>query len=176
MKYFIVIDGGTQNIKAFVFDEQGNEISKGMHSVTPYFSVQPDFAEQDAEQYLSIVKEVTRKVVKDSGVLKDDFVALSITTHRSTIIPVDKNGKVIRPAITWLDERKTEGLNLPGGISGLLMKLVAKEYTLKEYQRRSKFNWLRKHEPENYKKLISFLLFHRTYSMLLQENLKIALQ
>jgi sugar (pentulose or hexulose) kinase len=26
VKHFIVIDGGTQNIKAFVFDEKGNEI------------------------------------------------------------------------------------------------------------------------------------------------------
>ena len=157
MKYFIVIDGGTQNIKAFVFDEKGNEISKGMHSVTPYFSLQPDFAEQDAEQYLSIVKEVTKKVVKDSGVLEDDFVALSITTHRSTIIPVDKNGKVIRPAITWLDERKTDGLSLPGGIGRLFIKIGGMEETLKEYQRRSKFNWLRKHEPGNYRKTYKFL-------------------
>lgn len=157
MKYFIVIDGGTQNIKAFVFDEKGNEIFKGMHSVTPYFSVQPDFAEQDAEQYLSIVKEVTKKVVKDSSVLEDDFVALSITTHRSTIIPVDKNGKVIRSAITWLDERKTDGLSLPSGMGRLFIKIGGMEETLKEYQRRSKFNWLRKHEPENYRKTYKFL-------------------
>ena len=157
MKYFIVIDGGTQNIKAFVFDEKGNVISKAIHPVTPYFSPHPDFAEQDAEQYLAIVKEMTKKAVEESKVSKKNFAALAITTHRSTIIPVDRNGKAIRPAITWLDERKTQGLSLPGGMSGLLVKLSGKEYTLKEYQRRSKFNWLKKYEPENYKKTYKFL-------------------
>jgi sugar (pentulose or hexulose) kinase len=157
LKYFIIIDGGTQNIKAFVFDTKGNVVSKSVCPVSPYFSNAPNFAEQDAENYLSIVKEVTGKAVKGSHVSDDDFVAVAITTHRSTIIPVDKEGKAVRPAITWLDERKTEGLRLPRGASRMVVKLVGKEYLMKEYQRRSKFNWLMKNEPENYKKTYKFL-------------------
>lgn len=149
MKYFIVIDGGTQNIKAFIFDEQGNEVYGEACPVTPYFSVQPGFAEQDAEKYLEITEKVTRSVVENSHVPKDEIAAVAITSHRSTIVPVDKDGKPVRPAITWLDERKTEGLNLPAGFETLTV--------LKEYQRRSKFNWLKKYEPENYDKTHIFL-------------------
>lgn len=149
MKYFIVIDGGTQNIKAFIFDEKGNEVYGEACPVTPYFSVQPSFAEQDAEKYLEITKRVTRSVVENSHIPKDEIVAVAITTHRSTIVPVDKDGKPVRPAITWLDERKTEGLNLPAGFETLTV--------LKEYQRRSKFNWLKKYEPESYDKTHIFL-------------------
>ncbi len=153
MKYFIVIDGGTQNIKAFIFDEKGNEVYGEACPVTPYFSTQPGFAEQDAEKYLEITEKVTRSVVENSHVPKDDLAAVAITSHRSTIVPVDKGGKPVRPAITWLDERKTEGLSLPGGIP-LPPEL---EEQLKEYQRRSKFNWLRKYEPESYDKTHIFL-------------------
>lgn len=149
MKYFIVIDGGTQNIKAFIFDEKGNEVYGEAYPVTPYFSVQPGFAEQDAEKYLEITEKVTRSVVENSHVPKDEIAAVAITSHRSTIVPVDKGGKPVRSAITWLDERKTEGLNLPAGFETLTV--------LKEYQRRSKFNWLRKYEPENYDKTHIFL-------------------
>ncbi len=149
MKYFIVIDGGTQNIKAFIFDEKGNEVYGEAYPVTPYFSVQPGFAEQDAEKYLEITEKVTRSVVENSHVPKDEITAVAITSHRSTIVPVDKGGKPVRSAITWLDERKTEGLNLPAGFETLTV--------LKEYQRRSKFNWLRKYEPENYDKTHIFL-------------------
>jgi sugar (pentulose or hexulose) kinase len=149
MKYFIVIDGGTQNIKAFIFDEKGNEVYGEACPVTPYFSVQPGFAEQDAEKYLEITEKVTRSVVENSHVPKDEIAAVAITSHRSTIVPVDKDGKPVRPAITWLDERKTEGLNLPAGFETLTV--------LKEYQRRSKFNWLKKYEPENYDKTHIFL-------------------
>lgn len=149
MKYFIVIDGGTQNIKAFIFDEKGNEVYGEACPVTPYFSVQPGFAEQDAEKYLEITEKVTRSVVENSHVPKDEIAAVAITSHRSTIVPVDKDGKPVRPAITWLDERKTEGLNLPAGFETLTV--------LKEYQRRSKFNWLKKYEPESYDKTHIFL-------------------
>ena len=149
MKYFIVIDGGTQNIKAFIFDEKGNEVYGEAYPVTPYFSVQPGFAEQDAEKYLEITQKVTRSVVENSHVPKDEIAAVAITSHRSTIVPVDKGGKPVRSAITWLDERKTEGLNLPAGFETLTV--------LKEYQRRSKFNWLKKYEPENYDKTHIFL-------------------
>ncbi len=157
MKHFIVIDGGTQNVKAFVFDLNGNVISKSVFPVAPYFSVAPYFAEQDAEKYLAIVKKTVREAVKNSKLSFEDISAISITTHRSTIIPVDEKGKPVRAAITWLDERKTEGLRLPYGASRLLVKLVGKEYMMKEYQRRSKFNWMKKYEPENYERTYKFL-------------------
>lgn len=158
MKHFIVIDGGTQNVKAFIFDEKGNEVCGEAHPVTPYFSTQPEFAEQNAEEYLRITQEVTRRVVEKSGVGRDDFAAVAVTTHRSTIVPVAEDGTPVRPAITWLDERKTEGLKLPGGpLLSLLFRIQRMTYTLTEYQRRSKFNWLRKYEPENYDKTHIFL-------------------
>jgi sugar (pentulose or hexulose) kinase len=158
MKYFVVIDGGTQNIKAFIFDEVGNEVHGESSPVTPYFAVQPDFAEQDAEAYLRIVQKVTRSAVTNSGIPVGSLAAVTITTHRSTIVPVDDKGSPIRPAITWLDERKTEGLKLPGGpVMSLVFKAAGMAEKLKEYQRRSKFNWLKRYEPENYARTFKFL-------------------
>ena len=158
MKYFVVIDGGTQNIKAFIFDEKGNEVYGDAYPVTPYFAPQPNFAEQDAEEYLKITQKVTRSAVENSSVPRDELAAVAITTHRSTIIPVDAAGRPVRPAITWLDERKTEGLKLPGGaLLSLGFRISRMTPKLKEYQRRSKFNWLRKYEPENYDKTHIFL-------------------
>jgi len=168
MKYFIVIDAGTQNIKAFIFDEKGNEVHGESSPVTPYFAVQPDFAEQDAEAYLQITQKVTRSVVNNSQIPVDSFAAVAITTHRSTIVPVDEKGKPVRPAITWLDERKTEGLSLPGGpLMSLAFKASGMTAKLKEYQRRSKFNWLKRYETDNYNKTFKFLTIssHIFYSL-----------
>jgi sugar (pentulose or hexulose) kinase len=157
-KHFIVIDGGTQNIKAFIFDENGTEVHGESSPVTPYFAVEPDFAEQDAEAYLGTAQEVTKRAVQNSPIPADTIVAVAITTHRSTIVPVDQNGKPVRSAITWLDERKTDGLKLPGGpVMSLAFKVARMEERLREYQRRSKFNWLKRHEPENYARTFKFL-------------------
>ncbi|MDH4269962.1 MAG: FGGY family carbohydrate kinase, partial [Dehalococcoidia bacterium] len=92
VKHFIVIDGGTQNIKAFIFDENGNEVHGESSPVAPYFALQPDFAEQDAEAYLRIAQEVTRSAVQNSRVAANTLAGVAITTHRSTIVPVDQNG------------------------------------------------------------------------------------
>jgi len=158
MKHFIVIDGGTQNIKAFVFDEKGNEVHGEAHPVNPYFAAQPDFAEQDAEEYLSITREVARKAVAEAGAPREEIAAIAITTHRSTIVPIGDDGRPVRPAITWLDERKTEGLTMPGGsLMSLAFRVSGMLPTLKEYQRRAKFNWLREHEPQSYERTRIFL-------------------
>lgn len=158
MKHFIVIDGGTQNIKAFLFDENGNEVHGESSPVNPYFAVQPGFSEQDAGAYLEITQMVTRSVVQNSRIPEDTLAAVAITTHRSTIVPVDETGTPVRPAITWLDERKTEGLRFPGGpLVSLAFKAAGMEERLREYQRRSKFNWLKRHEPGNYAKTFKFL-------------------
>lgn len=158
MKYFIVIDGGTQNIKAFIIDENGNEVSSQAQPVSPYFSTQPDFAEQDAEEYLRITQSVTKKAVDNSRVPRHELVAVAITTHRNTLVPVDESGRPVRPAITWLDERKTPGLKLPGGpFMSLALGLAGMAPKLKEYQRRSKCNWLREYEPESYNRTRMFL-------------------
>src|SRR4030065_1137487 len=151
VKHFIVIDGGTQNIKAFIFDENGNEVHGESSPVTPYFALQPDFAEQDAGAYLRIAQEMTRRVVQNSRISADTIAGVAITTHRSTIVPVDRNGNPGRSALTWLDERKTEGLRLPGGpVMCLAFKAARMEERLREYQRRSKFDWLKSNGLENY--------------------------
>jgi sugar (pentulose or hexulose) kinase len=158
MKHIVVIDGGTQNIKAFIFDENGTEVHAESSPVNPCFAVQPDFSELDAAAYLEITQAVTRAAVHNSRVPLDRLAAVAITTHRSTIVPVDQRGIPIRPAITWLDERKTEGLRMPGGpIVSLALRVAGMAERLREYQRRSKFNWLRRHEPENYARTFKFL-------------------
>jgi len=158
MRHFVVIDAGTQNIKAFIFDERGNEVHGEACSVTSYFAPQPGFAEQDSEAYLRITQRVTRCAVENSGVPKETLAAVAITSHRSTIVPVDEAGIPVRPAITWLDERKVEGLKLPGGpLLSVAFRASRKTEMLKEYQRRSKFNWLKSYEPESYDRTHMFL-------------------
>ncbi len=43
------------------------------------------------------------------GVKKEAIAGVSITTQRSTVINVDEHGRPLRPAIIWLDQRRTAG-------------------------------------------------------------------
>ena len=58
------------------------------------------------------------------GVVKEDVAGVALTTHRSTVINLDKNGKPLRPAMIWLDNRRTYGLKPVSGIWGVLFALT----------------------------------------------------
>ena len=47
--YFLAIDNGTQSVRALIFDQFGTEIAKARVPIEPYFSLQPNFAEQHAD-------------------------------------------------------------------------------------------------------------------------------
>ena len=41
---------------------------------------------------------------------KERIAGVALTTQRSTLINLDKDGKPLRPAMVWLDQRRTAGL------------------------------------------------------------------
>ena len=56
-----------------------------------------------------------------AGNLKKDIAGVTLTTQRATMINVDKNGKALRPAIIWLDQRKADSTKiLPGALRPVL--------------------------------------------------------
>ncbi len=63
-KLFAVLDGGTQNVKAFLIDANGFVRAEKIYPAVPYTSSKVDFAEQDAESYLALAKKAMREVVK----------------------------------------------------------------------------------------------------------------
>ena len=68
------------------------------------------------------------------GVDKDAIVGVGLTTQRSTLINLDKNQQPLRPAVVWLDQRRTEGLPPVGGVWGLLFKLAGMSETVRYFQ------------------------------------------
>ena len=98
MKYVMGIDIGTTSLKAAVFDENLNPVK----SVTKDYTLETkgDFVEFDAEQYWILTKEAIDELKADY-----EITAMSIDTQCETIIVTDENGKPLRKAIVWLDNR-----------------------------------------------------------------------
>ena len=64
------------------------------------------------------------------------------------MINVDKNGEPLRPAIVWLDQRRTEGLPPVSGLWGAAFKIAGASKTVAYLQAEAEGNWLRTHQPE----------------------------
>ena len=60
--------------------------------------------------------------------------AVALTTQRATMVNVDADGRPLRPAILWLDQRRTEGLDPVGGLWGLAFRLVRMHETVRYFQ------------------------------------------
>ncbi len=154
----LAIDSGTQNVKAAVFDLNGNELSLARLPHAPNDSPHPRWVEHNPEDYWEKMCGAVREALtaigkKNIGRIK----AVGLTSQRGTEIATDKDGNPTRPAIIYNDNRTTEGLKKLGGFWGLFFKATGM-YTAIEYVREhSRFVWIKMNEPEIYKKTHIFM-------------------
>ncbi|HSQ38542.1 MAG TPA: FGGY family carbohydrate kinase, partial [Anaerolineales bacterium] len=143
----LALDNGTQSVRALVFDPRGELLFKQRVPIEPYYSTAPGLAEQDPEVFWRAVCEACQGLWAQ-GVDKSSLAAVALTTQRSTLINLDKNGKPLRPAIVWLDQRRTEGLKPVGGLWGAAFAVAGASDTVAYLQAEAEANWLRTQQPE----------------------------
>ncbi|MCJ7695721.1 MAG: FGGY-family carbohydrate kinase [Anaerolineaceae bacterium] len=158
-KYILAIDNGTQSVRALVFDLQGNLIAKQRVPIQPYYSDQPGWAEQDPLVYWHATCQACQALWHESNINKNDIAGVGLTTQRSTLINLDAEGNPLRPAMVWLDQRRTpkEKLKPVGGIWGLLFKLSGMTDTVSYLQSEAESNWIRTYQPDLWKKTAKFV-------------------
>lgn len=154
----LAIDNGTQSVRALIFDLKGQLIAKNRVPIQPYYSVKPGWAEQDPDVFWQGVCQACQEIWAMEGVDKDAIVGVGLTTQRSTLINLDKNQQPLRPAVVWLDQRRTEGLPPVGGVWGLLFKLAGMSETVRYFQAEAEANWIKTHQPEIWKRTDKFVL------------------
>lgn len=170
----LAIDNGTQSVRAMVFDSQGQQLAKVRIPIKPYFSDAPGMAEQHPEYFWEALCQACQKLwdsfekQPDLNLSKDRIRAVALTTQRSTLINLDKNHKPIRPAIVWLDQRRSEGLKPLGGLWGVLFQIAGMSRTVSYLQAEAEANWIATHQPEIWKATDKYVLLsgYLTYCLI----------
>lgn len=153
----LVIDAGTQSIRAAIVDLQGNIREIVKTPIEPYFSVKPGWAEQDPEYYWTVLCKTCKALLKRPTVHKKSIRGMSLTTQRATVINLDKKGNLLRPAILWLDQRKAELESWPPLHLKLGFKAINMYGPAVNAYRESEANWLRQNQPELWRDTHKFL-------------------
>ena len=163
----LAIDNGTQSVRALLFDPQGNLLAKKQVMIEPYFSEAPGLAEQHPQVFWDAVCQACHGLWQQDGVDPQSIAAVSLTTQRSTVINLDKEGQPLRPAIVWLDQRRTEGLKPVSGLWGLAFRLAGASDTVAYLQAEAEVNWLQKHQPDIWDKTHKYVLLsgYLTYQL-----------
>lgn len=156
--YILAIDNGTQSVRALLFDLQGNLVTKSRVLIDPYVSPQPGWAEQDPNYFWQALCQACQQLWQTTSVPKEAIAGVTLTTQRATMINVDEKGQPLRPAIVWLDQRRTEGLPPLGGLWGLAFRLVGMSRTVAYFMAEAEANWLHTYQPDIWQKTHKYLL------------------
>jgi sugar (pentulose or hexulose) kinase len=154
----LAIDVGTQSVRALVFDPRGELVAQSRIPVEPYVSPQPGWAEQDAELYWGAIGDACAGLWADGAVRSDAIAGLTLTTQRATVVVTDADGRPLRPAIVWLDQRRTENLEEIGGLTGLAFRALGVRRTVAAFMADCEANWIRANEPAVWTRTRHYLL------------------
>lgn len=148
-KLALSIDCGTQSLRAILFDEKGNLVDiERIKFHPPYFSKYPGWAEQDPEIYWNSMIKAIQKLKHRNEKIFHKIIGVTVTTQRDTVVMVDKNGKPVRPAILWLDQRKATKKSPLNFLENIGFSIINKKNTAIRAYRRSRPNWIKENEPE----------------------------
>lgn len=156
--HVLSIDNGTQSVRALLFDLKGNLVAASRVVLEPYFSEHPGWAEQHPEYFWDSLCQACQKLWAATDVPKEAVAGVALTTQRATAVNVDRDGKPLRPAIVWLDLRRTEGLRPVGGLWGLAFKVARVSDTVAYLQAEAEGNWIRTHQPDVWDRTHKYLL------------------
>jgi len=154
----LAIDNGTQSVRALLFDPQGNLLAKQRVAIEPYYADAPGQAEQDPAVFWNAVCQACQGLWQQPGVEKESIAAVALTTQRGTVLNLDAGGNPLRPAMIWLDQRRTEGLKPVGGLWGLAFAAAGASDTVAYLQAEAEANWIRTRQPDIWSATRHYLL------------------
>lgn len=160
--YAIGVDSGTQGTKVLIVDFDSGEVKgrgSSPHTMRP--GLRPGESEQEPQIWVKAFEQALALALKEAKVNPSQIVSLGVSAQQHGFVPLDKDGNVIRPAKLWNDTSTVEETEIIikklGGKKNFIKKLgisLAVGYTA------SKILWLKRKEPQNFRKLALVLLPH----------------
>jgi len=159
---FLGIDCGTQSTKTLALDaDSGRVIASAAQSYDIIPGLAPGHLEQHPSAWADALDSTVRQVLETLGPRRADVRGIGLSGQQHGFVPLDRDGRVIRPAKLWCDTSTAEECNLIrnhfGGMRAIIDKVgmdMLPGFTA------PKILWLKRHEPENFAKLATVLLPH----------------
>ena len=103
-RYIITVDVGTSSTKTSLWNEAGQLVA---HTSSSYDLRRPEplWAEIDGDTWWQAVCETIQSIIATSGVDSASIAGIGVDAVGWTLIPVDRTGKPLHPAMIWLDRR-----------------------------------------------------------------------
>ncbi len=155
-KYLLGIDIGTTNVKSVLFNEDGTKITE--HSIEyPTYFIKAGWVEQSPEKWWEATVQTITSVVNESKVDGKDIAAIGVSSQAPTLVPIDRDGNVLRNGLIWMDRRSQPETDfLEKEIGSQKVKGITGN-RIDPYYLSSKILWYKNNEPKLYKKTYKIL-------------------
>lgn len=156
--YWLGLDTGTTSTRALLVSASGSVVASFTAPHQDMRMERPLWAEQDPDDWWHAAKIALHGALRTSGILGSAILGIGLTGQMHGLVLLDKNGKVIRPALIWCDQRsqaEVDDIN-----AQLTPELVLRStanpaitgFTL------PKLLWVKKHEPQKWAQVRHVLL------------------
>ena len=104
MSFIAAIDAGASEIKACIFDLQGNEVASASRSC-PRDSPETGWAQYSSDLLTKWPVNVLKDAINSSDISVKEIHTIGVTGSRATIVPFGKDNDSVGPLIFWYDRR-----------------------------------------------------------------------
>ncbi len=167
-KYAITYDIGTTGVKSCVFALSDTVEILGYASAGYNLYVFPDGgAEQEPDEWWQAMCDTTAVAMKNSGITADMISGISFCSQMQGLVLVDKDGKPVRRAMSYMDQRAREelknGIAYGPQIAGAYIPKLLKSLQITGAVAASvkdpvwKYKWIESHEPYNFDRAYKWL-------------------
>lgn len=150
MAYYLTADGGTESLRARIYDLNGACL--GQKAVPYETRFAPGArAEQKPEDWWQALVTATAGAIAAAGIDAGQIEAMCFATTCCTVVALDAQGRALRPALMWMDVRahaEADAALATGdaalAINGAGQGPVSAEWMI------PKALWLKRHEPATF--------------------------
>ena len=157
MTYYLGLDVGTSGVKVLLITEAGRAVASDTQEY-PLYTPQPQWAEQDPEDWWQGTVRATQNVLAKAGVRGEEIAGIGLSGQMHGSVFLDKDNNVLRRALLWCDQRtqaECDWITAQVGAENLVEYIanpVLTGFTA------PKIVWLRNHEREVYDQVVKVLL------------------
>lgn len=166
--YVIAYDIGTTGVKTCLFEAgETLRLLEGEYEGYGLYIMPGGGAEQDADEWWEAMKKSTRRLIEKTGIDPEKIGGISFCSQMQGLVLVDENGKALRRPMSYMDQRaekefaecQTHGITVSGVNVLMLLKSLVRTRAASTSVKDPlwKYKWVRKHEPEVFKKVHKWL-------------------
>ncbi|MFA7076379.1 MAG: FGGY-family carbohydrate kinase [Candidatus Izemoplasmatales bacterium] len=154
-KIIAIVDVGTQSMRTILYNKKGDSLFTSQLPYSPIFNGIE--VEQDPRTWKDTCYATLKDVNDYAKKNKLTIESISLTSQRASIIPINRQGKVLYNAITWQDRRsyeETKSVKEKMSMQDIYLKTGLR---LDSYFSAPKMKWVKNNMPELYDETYKFI-------------------